>query len=170
MWAGGVSVKNALDAVGDVMGIRNELGRADDSRLAQPERIIWVDLPNTRKIRECTASTHYYEAGLDVPYEVSNLYDVHLRSIDVLGCEAIETRLMNALMDLGLWAPGTEWNDSGSLDSNKNVAAEQGALIRWPIRIWTPMVRTVYATATVTSVGVGVVAVDSAGNETGALP
>lgn len=169
MWRGGSSIQNALDAVGDAMAVKNEIGRAEDSRLAQPDRIIWVDQPNTRKIRPCTAGTHYYAAGLEVFYEVSNVYEVHIRSMDVVGAESLERRLVNELIALGLWSPGLEVGD-GSLDSNKNVAAEQGALIRWMIRLWTPLVYQTMGTAEITEIDVGVTMVDSAGNETGEVP
>lgn len=152
-----------LAALGGEMGSLNELGKAEDDRLAQPARVLWVPVPRSGRLRECTV---LYEDGR-VFWERSFAYDVKLRGLDESAALVLEESLLNALVTLGATSPAVEIED-GDLDPF-SVAAEQGFLIAWRIRVWGPIYYERFRQGHIETTATTIETTDQLGNPAGSI-
>jgi len=146
--------------VGAVAGEMREPGRvgaAEDSRLDQPPRVIWVADERSSRIRECVNRERY--APMVVYRERSTQWAVHLRGQDEAAARTLEAKLFNALFTLGASEPAVEINDGDERPGS--VAAEQGYLIIWRLRVWEPLVVESYVQGHIATAGVAVLVSDS---------
>lgn len=151
VWEGS-NLEALLRALGGEAGIQMLLGAAEDSRLDQPERIVWVPVDRSGKIRECVNRELYIDGV--VYWETSFAYDVMIRGINLAWCKGLEARTLNALLTLGASKPSVDIED-GSFQPG-SVAAEQGALISWRLRVWEPVYYSRYMQGHVETVAIGV--------------
>lgn len=133
-------------AVGGEMSLDNRLGAAEDSRLDQPPRVIWVPVEDSGEVRECTCE---YDDAI-VHRERSFEYKVHLRGQDEAACADLEQRLFAALIDVGATEPAIEIGQGDFRPGSS--AAEQGCLVIWRIRVWMPLVYRLRTTVPIRSV------------------
>lgn len=156
------NIKAIVGRVAGEMGHPGLIGAAEDSRLDQPSRVVWVPVERTRMIRECTT---LYSDGV-VYYERSNQWDVHLRGMDEAATETLETLLFNALVTLGMTMPAVEISEGDIRPGS--VAAEQGCLIVWRLRIWEPIYYSRYVQAHIETATIGVEVNDASNSIPGA--
>lgn len=165
MWRVG-NIVEFLRALSEAMATPNEIGRAEDSRLAQPPRIIWEPVRDSWQIRECANRSGY--AGLKVYYEDSLAYFVHLRGLDVEACNDARASFVYALIQNSWWFNAVI-PEAGSLDP-QSVAAEQGAHLVIRIRVWTPIVHANLLAGHIETSTTGVIVIDASGNIGGRVP
>lgn len=141
-----------VSAVAGEMGEPGRVGAAEDSRLDQPPRVLWVADERSSRIRECVNRERYLP--MVVYRERSTQWAVHLRGQDEAAARTLEAKLFNALFALGASEPAVEIADGDERPGS--VAAEQGYLIVWRLRVWEPLVVESYVQGHVTTSSVGV--------------
>lgn len=161
------NIEGFLRALSAQAGVKCGLGSAadNDQRLAGRLAVVWTPREDSGQIRECTCG---YDR-LQVFYEFSLLYDVHMRGSDMLGAIAMMRRISNAMVAIGATSPGVEFTDTFSVGESK-VANEPGSVIIWPIRVWEPLVYAEYIDGHITTVTSAVNVTDSEDNVTGTVP
>ncbi len=151
------NITGFVSAVAGEMQEPARVGAAEDSRLDQPPRVIWVADERSGRIRECTNRNGY--GALVVYRERSTQWAVHLRGLDEGAARTLEAKLFNALFTLGASEPAVEIIDGDERPGS--VAAEQGYLIVWRLRVWEPLVVESYVQGHIATSSVGVQVTDS---------
>ena len=154
-----------VSAVAGEMVEPGRVGAAEDSRLDQPPRVVWVPVERSGLIRECVNTERY--GALQVYRERSTQWAIHLRGKDEAEARTLEAKFFNALFALGASEPAVEIADGDERPGS--VAAEQGYLIIWRIRVWEPLVVERYVQGHIETSSIGV-AVNDASNTIEAPP